>query len=602
MIWQGVIAAVFLADVQVVKGSTEGLTAPFVSPAADFGAAGQVLKVASWNVAAVNNNPFEYWITHPDPRYKQLMEKVESFIVKPADKDVRVDLVFTDAMFRRLLANMEKVGLPELAVVEKMWEADYRSRKVVSEFLRDATIGKKRLASMPDRVTNTIQLPSGESVFRPTVINCYTEELGTLEAWFEKWLGFFFESPVDVDGKGEKPVYSLLQRIKKAKYPAVTAEEEAASVPLQLLLQGIFDAILVHLMRTKGGDTWHQLRSEICSSLNRQKNDRISEILRTTYAEVDVVFMQEVGSQLVSRLLKQSSAEFHVVTPKKYDAKRNQNSVILLRRSLFSEPKELEISGEKVGWEAGDLLALVSKLGQTEIALASFHGDTNGLLTIPMLKEVFPQLPTERLIFGLDANTYERVSSSSAHVLDFEETYQKLGLKACWGAVNPSRYTTFNARTYLQPQLNKAAKSDELALKGDRNPKDFILFSPHFKSGRFWRDNTGKGKYEEDVVFPTLEFPSDHAVIATELVLPESPKQSEFLFDEMPQRLLVGSLSLLVGATLLIMLRPRFCGQGFSSRRGVKSASPGSNAQASGAREAQQCTCCISFWRLWSRL
>ena len=36
--------------------------------------------------------------------------------------------------------------------------------------------------------------------------------------------------------------------------------------------------------------------------------------------------------------------------------------------------------------------------------------------------------------------------------------------------------TTFNARTYLQPQLQKAAKSDEKVTKGDKNPKDFILF------------------------------------------------------------------------------------------------------------------------------
>jgi hypothetical protein len=25
------------------------------------------VNVASWNIAAVNNNPFEYWITSPDP-------------------------------------------------------------------------------------------------------------------------------------------------------------------------------------------------------------------------------------------------------------------------------------------------------------------------------------------------------------------------------------------------------------------------------------------------------------------------------------------------------------------------------------------------------
>ena len=25
------------------------------------------LRVATWNIAAINNNPFEYWISHPDP-------------------------------------------------------------------------------------------------------------------------------------------------------------------------------------------------------------------------------------------------------------------------------------------------------------------------------------------------------------------------------------------------------------------------------------------------------------------------------------------------------------------------------------------------------
>ena len=34
----------------------------------------------SWNVAAINNNPFEYWLTHPDADYKKLMDDVEKFI------------------------------------------------------------------------------------------------------------------------------------------------------------------------------------------------------------------------------------------------------------------------------------------------------------------------------------------------------------------------------------------------------------------------------------------------------------------------------------------------------------------------------------------
>eukprot|EP00439_Symbiodinium_sp_Y106_P055998 s1835_g7.t2 len=103
---------------------------------------------------------------------------------------------------------------------------------------------------------------------------------------------------------------------------------------------------------------------------------------------------------------------------------------------------------------------------------------------------------------------------------------------ACWGKVTSDLYTTFNARTYLQPQLNKAAKSTELQSKGDRNPKDlltgwsgwmyealqlfdFILFTKHFKVGAAVRDNTGEATYK-DVVFPTLEFPSDHAAIAAD--------------------------------------------------------------------------------------
>lgn len=169
------------------------------------------------------------------------------------------------------------------------------------------------------------------------------------------------------------------------------------------------------------------------------------------------------------------------------------------------------------GWDAGDLLVVKARVANFDVILASFHGDTNGLLTVPMIRKVAQHYPSDPLVFGLDANTYERESSSTAHVLEFERVYKSLGFKSCWGVVDPSRYTTFNARTYLQPQLNKAAKSNELAEKGDRNPKDFVLFSKHFEVATVWRDNTGNGKYIEDTVFPTLEFPSDHAALSADL-------------------------------------------------------------------------------------
>jgi hypothetical protein len=108
------------------------------------------------------------------------------------------------------------------------------------------------------------------------------------------------------------------------------------------------------------------------------------------------------------------------------------------------------------------------------------------------------------------------------------------GLTSCWGD-KPERdnFTTHNARTYLQPQLNKASKRDEIMTKGDVNPKDFILFAKDKDSASALvrvvetnKDNTGRREYVEDMVFPTLEFPSDHGVLETVLALGDTHPHS----------------------------------------------------------------------------
>jgi predicted RNA methylase len=56
---------------------------------------------------------------------------------------------------------------------------------------------------------------------------------------------------------------------------------------------------------------------------------------------------------------------------------------------------------------------------------------------------------------------------------EFAEFYTSLGLTSLWGdSPDPlTTKTTFNARTYLQPQLNKAVKMSDKMAKGDHNPK-----------------------------------------------------------------------------------------------------------------------------------
>lgn len=124
----------------------------------------------------------------------------------------------------------------------------------------------------------------------------------------------------------------------------------------------------------------------------------------------------------------------------------------------------------------GDLLAGVVEdpsddTGQP-ILLGSFHGDTDGLATIPTLKAVATVWGERaaaalggagpRLLFGLDANTYEHAGDQSdgkkkrQSVGGFADAFRGHGLTSCWGArPDPASYTTYNARTYLQPQLNK---------------------------------------------------------------------------------------------------------------------------------------------------
>ena len=57
---------------------------------------------------------------------------------------------------------MVDAGWTGIDAVERMWLNDYSQRRIISTFLKDVSIGEKRLTSMPDRVTNTINLAGGE--------------------------------------------------------------------------------------------------------------------------------------------------------------------------------------------------------------------------------------------------------------------------------------------------------------------------------------------------------------------------------------------------------------------------------------------------------
>ncbi|KAL7541784.1 hypothetical protein ACHAXR_011225 [Thalassiosira sp. AJA248-18] len=510
-------------------------------------ASGRKLQIATWNIAAINNNPFEYWITYNEnPGYEKLMSDVESFLESPMERDVSVSEVFPDDMFSKLETRMLGCGWPS---VRGYWEEDFRNRKIISGFMKDPILGSKRLASMPDRITNTINVAGlDEPVCRPTVINMYGGDLDTLDQWWSAWETFMFDDALEIKtkkGVEKKVPYQMLQPIKKAKYPDITVEEEKVSLPLQTMCGAIFDAILVHIMNTVSDGEWQPLKRAMVENLNKKKVPKTLDILETeTYVNSDVVALQEVSAAFIDQAKNRPKLgeAFWVVAPEDMDAVRDQNSAIFLRKETFPDGPNAEITslvessfeeGVKVPIAKGDILAITATdRDGVPFVIASFHGDTNGLATKPVLDAIMkamssdPTLAGHKLLFGLDANTYEKAKPGKQQdVLEWGKYFVGHGLTSCWGDTpDPKNYTTFNSRTYLQPQLNKACKKTDKRSNGDVNPKDFILFGKgSFAVESTWKDNTGEKMYLEDTAFPTMQFPSDHGILATIIApLPES--------------------------------------------------------------------------------
>ena len=377
------------------------------------------MQVLTWNVAAINDNPFEYWITYDNLEYNSLMDAVQRYIQTDADgQEPEVGGVFTPAMFEELMESMSAEEWEWLDEVRERWDTDFKGRKIISGFLKDKALGSKRLASMPDRVTNTIRTQDLGTVHRPTVINCYDGvEFSGMDSWWMQWKSFMFEQEVLLHG-AEVPVKvsSLLLPIKAKKYPAVTAAEEKMSIPLQMLAQAIFDAIMVYMMGAVTPDhSWQPLRKKLCEGLNARKGERTLEVLSAHAERTAVAFVQESAASLATSGAREWMEanpspwleRFAFLKPAKTDSRRDQNSLILLAKEKWKLETVTEVTrlvnshgadavAEKEGgegdkpakapWGTGDAFALTASdmTGQTYL-LGSFHGDTNGLLTVPFV-------------------------------------------------------------------------------------------------------------------------------------------------------------------------------------------------------------------------
>jgi hypothetical protein len=435
---------------------------------------GSVL-VATWNVASINNNPFEYWVTYPDEDYNEFMLAVENFLGK-AEEDVPVSEIFKEAMFNELIEEIKEQKISDSDELRRLWIDEYSERKIISGFLKDKSIGEKRLTSMPDRITNTINLADGRKLKRPTVINAYMDcALTSTEIWWAQWRLFMFSTFVHIFDPGSaepKPqlVCKLIGPIPRNKYPAISADEQRISVQLQLLCLAILDAIFIHIVNRVAPTRWESIRRTLSRALIDGKDERICQILAESYLDRHVLFLQETSAALVQRARAHPALaeRFAVLLPDDFDPRREQNSIILVDRRLFDAAAAKDVTQLVLAYASGDFLApgdlfaaSISDCAGQLWLLVSFHGDSAGLSTAPTIGAVHgmrPALPGHVLLAGLDANTHSHGGDPRRHgVAAFRALLMSLGVVSVWdGVADPFVQTTCGARTSLQTQLSKA--------------------------------------------------------------------------------------------------------------------------------------------------
>ena len=527
------------------------------------------LRVSSWNVAAINDNPFEYYVTidsgngnndananaayaEQQRNYEQTMKKIDEKLLNCDEHDVRVRDIVSEEMLldakREILRERSDGGLvlkdwteSECDAAIAFFKTHFMERRILKDFLLDAEIGAKRLCSMPDRLTTK----NGEKC-RPCVTTSYADAsvLSDDSKWWRAWLAYAFD---EKDGVAKR-----LKFLDNKKYPAITDEEVKISRPLQVFCLAAFDKSLIRLIEEADAN-WAETKKMLVDALVERKVNATIDILERVAKEGrEIICLQEVSEQMRDGIAKSAvlTEKFDCLSGPDFDATRNQNSIVLASKTFFESGVWEVISVNKTklpeGVASGDLCVVrevnfgnKETCGRKPFVIASFHGDTNGLQTVDVVKAVNSECGRDStLIFALDANCHH--DDNKGKRLSVESMYSSLAsenLQNCWGdehGLCPT--TTCNARSFLQPQLNKAVfYKDKLTSKlVDMHPKDHLFVS----SGRFKvnaemskrvndasssSSSSAEGdagatfRWVDDMPFPTLSFPSDHALVSFEL-------------------------------------------------------------------------------------
>jgi hypothetical protein len=389
------------------------------------------------------------------------------------------------AELQRLLAGAGLPPLPEELV------GALRARGVVA-YLGDRSIGKKRLVSLPDRVT------AGLGGGRPGATTAFAGSIGSMDEWWSAWTRFVFEG--EALGK-------IVPHPEKYR-AALTEVEVELSVSLQLLHLAMFDGALVQVLNDVAPG-WMDVKRQL---LAVDKVSLCAKILKEAYSSFDVLLLQEVTTAGRSAIAE-ALPDFEVVA----GASHGQDSLVVVRKERFADVvNETATFAPDLPISPGDGCVVRASMDGEEVILGSFHSDSEGQSTLPFVEAFTLYAGDKKCLLGIDGNMATDPDKGKLTSTDFRAAVSQVGLHSC---LTEDVWTTFKARTLVQPQFHKAVLSENLTKEADMGPKDHILAKRAVSSFMaVERDTTGNHKFL-DAPLPTKSFPSDHAIVAADVFL-----------------------------------------------------------------------------------
>ena len=92
----------FTKTASIISSTTSSDTAHTWDPRTTVQEGNTEIQVLTWNIAAPNNNPFEFWNMHKDKDYDDLMMGVQRYIDDPHRPTESISQIFTQATYDEL--------------------------------------------------------------------------------------------------------------------------------------------------------------------------------------------------------------------------------------------------------------------------------------------------------------------------------------------------------------------------------------------------------------------------------------------------------------------------------------------------------------------